>query len=71
MMNKGMKLVTHRQGKPDWLRDITILLRTINRLRGYALVPRGVYRFTSHEEADSWMTRQMAATHVRLRSKTS
>jgi hypothetical protein len=29
-----------------------------------SLVPRGVYRFRSFEEADEWMTRTMARTHV-------
>jgi len=36
-----------------------------------AVVPRGVYRFSSFEEADAWMTRTMARTHASLRSKTS
>jgi hypothetical protein len=47
------KVVTFRRGAADALSDARILLRTINRLRGYALVPRGVYRFSSHEEADA------------------
>ena len=55
----------------DPVRDSAILQRTINRLRGGALVPRGVYRFTSHEEADRWMIHQIAATHARRSSKTS
>lgn len=65
-----VKEVTRRRGTPVLLEDVAILLRTINRLRGRALVPRGVHLFTSHEEADEWMTRQMAATHARLSSKT-
>lgn len=36
-----------------------------------AVIPRGVYRFSSFEEADAWMTRTMARTHASLRSKTS
>ena len=36
-----------------------------------ALVPRGVYRFHSFEEADAWMTRMMARTHVSRSSTTS
>ena len=36
-----------------------------------ALVPRGVYRFSSFEEADAWMTRMMARTHVSRSSTTS
>src|ERR1700730_5504826 len=34
-----------------------------------AVVPRGVYRFSSFEEADAWMTRTMARTHANLRSR--
>ena len=45
--------------------------RTMNRLRGNALIPRGVYRFASHEEADEWMIRMIADTHAHLSSKTS
>jgi hypothetical protein len=29
------------------------------RFHGRPLVPKGVYRFTSHEEADLWMTKMM------------
>jgi hypothetical protein len=66
-----IKRVSRRQEGEDVLRDISILQRTINRLRGGDLVPRGVYRFSTHEEADEWMMRQMAATHARRSSKTS
>jgi hypothetical protein len=45
--------------------------RTMNRLRGGALIPRGVYRFADHEEANEWMIRMIAATHARLSSKNS
>lgn len=31
-------------------------------------VPRGVYRFTSHEEADAWMLRNLVATAVKRAS---
>ncbi|MBI2833440.1 MAG: hypothetical protein HYX76_03325 [Acidobacteria bacterium] len=34
-----------------------------------AVVPRGVYRFSSFEEADAWMMRTMARTHASLKSK--
>ncbi|MBA3637751.1 MAG: hypothetical protein M3541_10045 [Acidobacteriota bacterium] len=48
------------------------LQRTLAAVRGTgALVPRGVYRFTSFEEADAWMTRAMARTHASLKLKTS
>ena len=66
-----MKRVSRRRQGQDAVRDAAILQRTINRLRGGALVPRGVYRFRTHEEADEWMTREMASTHARRSSKTS
>jgi hypothetical protein len=55
----------------DLLKDLAALQRTMNRLRGRALVPRGLNRFTRHEEADEWMMRQIAATHARRSSRTS
>jgi hypothetical protein len=66
-----MKIVTRRRPGEDVLRDSAILQRTLNALRGNAFVPRGVYRFASHEEADAWMTHQIAATHARLSSGTA
>lgn len=59
-----MKVVSRRRRIEDPLLDTAILQRTMNQLRGMALVPRGVYRFRSHEEADEWMKRKMASTHV-------
>ena len=53
------------------VRDAEILLRTVNRLRGPDLIPRGVYRFETHQEADEWMLRQIASTHARRSSRTS
>lgn len=48
------------------------LQRTLAAVRGTgALVPRGVYRFATFEEADEWMIRAMARTHASLKSKTS
>jgi len=66
-----MKIATRRNGREDPVADARILLRTIRRLRGDALVPRGVFRFDTAEEADAWMTRQMARTHALQSSKTS
>jgi hypothetical protein len=52
--------------------DSLQLQRTLAVLRGTgALVPRGVYRFATFDEADEWMTRTMARTHVNLKRKTS
>jgi hypothetical protein len=48
------------------------LQRTLSAVRGTgAIVPRGVYRFSSFEEADAWMTRTVARTHASLESKIS
>jgi hypothetical protein len=52
--------------------DPAALQRTLAAVRRTgALVPRGVYRFRSFEEADAWMTRMMARTHVSRSSTTS
>jgi multidrug resistance efflux pump len=52
--------------------DAAALQRTLAAVRRTgALVPRGVYRFTSFEEADAWMTRMMARTHASRSSTTS
>lgn len=64
-----IKRVSHRREGEDPLRDIAILQRTVNRLRGRSLVPRGIYRFDTHEEAHEWMLGQMASTHERQNSK--
>jgi hypothetical protein len=66
-----VKRVAGRRDQEDVLRDIDILQNTMNQLRGCGLIPRGVYRFQTHEEADEWMMRQIAANHARHASKTS
>lgn len=53
------------------LDDVARLQRTLNRLRGHDLLPRGLYRFSSLEEADTRMMSQIARTAARLSSKTS
>jgi hypothetical protein len=66
------KVVGRRKSAPDTLADSDRLLRTAWALRGTdKLVPRGVYRFETFEEADTWMTKTMARTHARQTSKTS
>lgn len=67
----AMKTVSRRTRKTNTLRDARTLQRTINRLRGHALVPRGVYRFTSHKDSQQWMIRTMARTHARQKLKIS
>lgn len=66
-----MKIVSRRRPGSDATKDAAILQRTLNRLRGPALVPRGVYRFLTHEGADAWMSHQIAATHARRSSRIS
>ncbi len=66
-----MRRVSKRREGEDVLRDAAAMQRTMNRLRGVGLIPRGVYRFMSHEEADEWMIRTIADTHAHLSSKTS
>ena len=51
--------------------EISAMQRLLNKLRGGALVPKGVYRFAKFSEAHAWMTTQMARTHARHTSKTS
>ncbi len=66
-----IKRISRRREGEDVVRDVSILQRTMNRLRGKALVPRGIYRFDSHEEADAWMMKQIVANHARPNLKTS
>jgi Nucleotidyl transferase of unknown function (DUF2204) len=57
MNEEPRRRISRRPRGEDVLADIAILQRTLNRLRGGALVPKGVYRFARHEEADEWMVR--------------
>ncbi len=67
-----MKVVGRRKIGLSTPADTDQLLRTAWAIRGTdKLVPRGLYRFSSFEEADEWMTRMMARTYVHLRSRTS
>lgn len=66
-----MKLVSKRAAGAHVLDDMARLQRTLNRLRGRGLVPRGLYRLSSFEEADRWMMSQIARSAAHLNSKTS
>ena len=66
-----MKVVSKRASGARVLDDVARLQRTLNRLRGRGLVPRGLYRFSSFEEADRWMMSQIARSAAHLSSKTS
>jgi hypothetical protein len=66
-----IRVVGSRSSIGGWAAART-LQRTLAAMRGTgALVPRGVYRFATFDEADAWMTRQMARTHVSRKSRTS
>ena len=66
-----MKVFSKRKPAAHVLDDAARLQRTLNRLRGPALVRRGVYRYSSFEEADRWMMSQIARSAAHLNSKTS
>lgn len=59
-----------RVGLSSW-QEIDRLLETAAGIRGAPLVPRGVYRFSTFEEAHAWMIRMTARTHARHASRTS
>jgi hypothetical protein len=68
MKSVGRRKIEH----PDRWAEIDRLLETAWALRPTrALVPRGVYRFSSFEEADAWMIRTMARTLALHAKKTS
>lgn len=63
-------MLTKRGGVVDAIKESAILQHTMNRLRHFALVPKGLYRFKTKEESHQWMNQQIAATHARRKSKT-
>ncbi len=66
------KVIGRRKVSPKTtLEDADRLLRTAWALRGTKrLVPRGLYRFETFEEAERWMIQMMARTHARSRCET-
>ncbi len=70
-MSHQIKILTKRSRGQSHIEDSAVLQRTIYRLRGVGVAPRGVHRFPSHEEAQQWQIRQMARIHARQKSKTS
>jgi hypothetical protein len=68
----GMKVVGTRHADVSSMADQAALARTTALLRGTArLVPRGVYRFSSFEEADAWMTQMTLRTLEHQSPRTS
>ena len=70
-MSAEIKIHKRRSREQNPVADSEILQRTINRLRGVGVAPRGVFRFASHEEAERWQIRHMARIHAHRSSKTS
>ena len=69
--HEDVKVVGRRLIKVDW-DETRRLFRTAAALRPTPdLIPRGVYRFQSFEEAEAWTLRTIARTLVRRRSTTS
>jgi hypothetical protein len=67
-----MVVVGRRSGQGDEWADQGRLARTAAFLRGRrGLVPRGVFRFSSFQEADAWMTKMMIAAQERRSPPTS
>ena len=60
-MIEKIKVVGHRRPRQqDVEKDYDILLQTLQVLRGRGICPKGVYRFTSFEEANQWMIKAIA-----------
>jgi hypothetical protein len=64
-----MKVVGKRRPRPgSALQDIEILFRTVRQLSpSQNICPKGVYRFTSHEEADAWMRKMLVKSTLATR----
>jgi hypothetical protein len=63
--------VGKRNLEGDGWADQSRLARTAAFLRGDPdLVPRGVFRYSSFEEAEAWMSRMMIVTHARRKRTT-
>jgi hypothetical protein len=66
-----MRTVGRRSAEATDPNNQRALVRTAAMLRGTPwLVPRGVYRFKTFDEADTWMTETIRRTHERLNRKT-
>ena len=71
-IKETMRKVGHRDEVGNAMADQGAMARTAAALRGTPfLVPRGVYRFRTFDEADAWMIEMMRRTHAHLSRKTS
>ena len=67
-----MRIVGTRRTDGRALADQGALARTAAFLKGTpALVPRGVFRFASFDEADTWMNAMILHPHARPNPRTS
>jgi hypothetical protein len=56
-----MKIIGRRRGWKGGVDAMDGMLKLAVALReGRPMIPRGVHRFRSHEEADAWMLRMLA-----------
>ena len=59
-MQGEIKIVGRRRESRGGVEQANGFLKLVVALReGRPLVPRGVYRFRSHEEADAWMLKML------------
>jgi hypothetical protein len=61
------RYVGRRTGTPDSLRAGMQLQATaaqLHRAFNHRWMPKGVYRFKTHEEADAWMTKMLARSSL-------
>ena len=65
------KILTKRFGKQNPIEEMGQLQELFNEIKNSILVPKGVHKFKSYEEANEWMIKTMASTHVSQNSKTS
>jgi hypothetical protein len=61
MQLKGyMKVVGQRKDPSPTLENVRALQQLLHELRGkHPFLPRGVYRFKSHQEADAWQMKML------------
>ena len=61
MQLKGdMRVVGRRKDPSPTLENVRALQRLLQELRGkHPFLPRGVYRFKSHQEADAWQMKML------------
>lgn len=59
------KYISKRKMNRNSISDAAILLETISKLQGGKLIPKGVYKFSTFEEADEWALKMIAGIQGR------